>query len=389
MSEDSGRRDRSRRQRRDDQPWGRRRQSDGRKRRSYDPSREAPGQRSARPRRRSENEEHTERGARQGDHRGEPHSSRRGSRGRGDNRDARPDRGERSFEGRPEPREFRGGRGGTRGAGRSDRGGREREFTEAERLQHALRPVRERHEDPELPESVRVADLPAGARNELKTLEKANAEQVARHLAMVARLIHTDPELAHQHAISASRRAGRIPVVRETLAMTSYRLGDFAQALREFRTYRRLTGSDTHLALMIDCQRGLGRPARGLELAREANQSNFNAQQRVHTAIALSGARLDLGQTQQALIELEIPELNPDRAFIWSGELFRAYAAVLSDLGRQREASQWEQRADEADAAIDSAMAADGIEVFEVEEVDIDDDTEADVTPGSDAEAEK
>ncbi|MEZ5214574.1 MAG: hypothetical protein R2692_07705 [Microbacterium sp.] len=83
-----------------------------------------------------------------------------------------------------------------------------------------------------LPADVTPQDLASAARNELKTLSKENAEQVARHLAMAARLIDDDPQLAHQHALAASRSAGRIAVVRETVAITAYAIGDFALAVR-------------------------------------------------------------------------------------------------------------------------------------------------------------
>ena len=46
--------------------------------------------------------------------------------------------------------------------------------------------------------------------------------------------------------------------------------------------------------------------------------------------------------------ELEIPELDPDRAFEWSPALFGARAAVLEDLGRHDEAAFWTQRAEVA-----------------------------------------
>src|SRR5690606_15853776 len=65
---------------------------------------------------------------------------------------------------------------------------------------------RPRHNDPEIPEEVVPQDLPTTARNELKTLSKENADEVARHLAMAAKLIDEDPPLAHQHALAASRR---------------------------------------------------------------------------------------------------------------------------------------------------------------------------------------
>ena len=266
------------------------------------------------------------------------------------------------------PRPSGTGRGGTRGGGRSDRGGAAREFTEAERMQHALRPVRSEHTDPEIPDTVTAKDLNPGARNELKTLDKDLADLVARHLAAVSILIDSDPELAHQHAISASRRAGRIPVVRETLAITSYILGDYAGALRELRTYRRLSGSENQLAMMIDCERGLGRPEKALETGRSVPREKLPADVQVQVAIAMSGARLDLGQTQQALFELEIPQLDPTKAFSYSPELFGCYANVLEDLGRDQDAQLWRKRAEQAEAALDDEFGSnDTIEVVEID----------------------
>lgn len=260
-------------------------------------------------------------------------------------------------------------RGGTRGGGRSDRGGRDREFTEAERLQHELRPVRAEHDDPPIPDDVTPKDLHPSARNELKTLQAETQEVVARHLAMVVALIEDDPERAHQHAISASRRAGRIPVAREMLAATAYRTGDYALALRELRTHRRLSGSQGNIALMVESERALGRPQKALETGLEADRTGLNAEQRAQLAIAMSGARLDLGQTQQALFELEIAELDPNRAFSYSPELFAAYASVLEELGREAEASKWRERAERAADALDEVFSAnDQLEVYEIYE---------------------
>src|SRR5690606_10336253 len=123
---------------------------------------------------------------------------------------------------------------------RGDKSARERETPE-DRDPFGTRSVRAHHEAPDIPESVVPGDLDRIARNELKTLSKENAEGVARHLVMAARLIEDDPALAHRHATSAARRAGRIGVVRETLAITAYAIGDFALALRELRAYRRIT----------------------------------------------------------------------------------------------------------------------------------------------------
>jgi tetratricopeptide (TPR) repeat protein len=231
----------------------------------------------------------------------------------------------------------------------------------------ALRSVRTRHDDPDIPADVEPRDLDKVARNELKTLNKENAEAVARHLVMAARLIDEDPELAHRHAISASRRAGRIAVVRETVAITAYSIGDYAMALRELRTHRRLSGSNEQLALIIDSERGLGRPDKALEEGRAIDRSTLSPTAQVATAIAMSGARLDLEDVEGALRELEIPQLDPNIAYSWSPDLFHAYAEVLEELGREDEAERWRERAETAERALTGED--DTVDVFE-EEID-------------------
>jgi hypothetical protein len=238
--------------------------------------------------------------------------------------------------------------------------------------------ARRRERGPEIPEDVTARDLNGAARNELKTLSKENAEEVARHLVMAARLIDDDAPLAHEHALAASRRAGRIGVVRETVAITAYATGDFALALRELRTYRRISGKDDQIALMVDSERGVGRSDRALEVGRAVDRSALPTDVRVELAIAMSGARLDLGQTERALQELDIPELDPHRAFSWSPGLFAARAAVLEELGRHDEAAEWQRRAEIAADAL-GALDADHeeIEVEEIEEIESDEELPA------------
>lgn len=250
---------------------------------------------------------------------------------------------------------------------RGDSSARERETPE-DRDPFGIRSVRAPHQAPEIPADVTPNDLDRIARNELKTLSKENQEGVAQHLVMAARLIDDDPELAHQHAISAARRAGRIGVVRETLAITAYATGDYALALRELRTYRRITGRDDQLPMMVDSERGMGRPDRALELGRSVPRSTLAVPVQVELAIAMSGARLDLGNPEAALIELEIPQLDPSTAYSFSPALFDAYATVLEELGRADEAALWHRRADVAAEALDETDPADDlIEVVEEE----------------------
>ncbi len=234
--------------------------------------------------------------------------------------------------------------------------------------------------DPEIPEEITARDLHPSARNELKTLSKENAESVARHLAMAARSIDDDPERAHAHALAASRRAGRIAVVRETVAITAYALGDYALALRELRTYRRISGRDDQIALMVDSERGVGRPDRAVEVGRAVDRAELPTHARVELAIALSGARLDLGEPERALSELDIPELDPEHAFEWSPALFQARATVLEELGRADEAAEWHRRAVIAADALDEAAGGTDEEIIVVEEFDDPDDHTLDVS---------
>ncbi|WP_337007016.1 hypothetical protein [Microbacterium sp. LB12] len=206
---------------------------------------------------------------------------------------------------------------------------------------------------------------------------------MARHLAMASRLIDEDPALAHEHALAASRRAGRIAIVRETLGITAYATADFALALRELRTYRRISGKDDQIALMVDSERGIGRSDRALETGRAVDRSALETPVRVALAIAMSGARLDQGDLELALGELEIPELDPDRAFEWSPALFSARAAVLEDLGRTEEAAFWAHRAEVAAEALGIDEAGDEeifIEDSMIEGEFLDDDDEAEST---------
>jgi hypothetical protein len=227
--------------------------------------------------------------------------------------------------------------------------------------------VRPRHDDPDIPAGIEPRDLDKGARAELKTLSRENADMVAMHLVAASQLLEDDPELAHRHAMSAARRAGRVAVVRETLAITAYATGDFALALRELRTFRRISGSNDQLPLMVDSERGVGRPDRALEVGRAVDRAELPAAVQVGLAIAMSGARLDLEQPELALAELEIPQLDPDRAFSYSPALFSAYAEVLDELGRGAEASAWRARADRAEEALGEPAESELVEIYEVE----------------------
>ena len=194
---------------------------------------------------------------------------------------------------------------------------------------------------------------------ELGSLDERNRPWVAKHLVMAGRLLDIDPQLSFEHALAASRRGGRLGCVREAVGLTAYAAGHYGDALREFRTYRRITGDDTHLPEMVDCERAQGRHAKALELAAEVDPQRLDRAVRVELVIVLSGIHRDLGDVDSALSVLRIPELDRQRGFSFSPRLFRAYADALDEAGRGAEAGQWRQQARVAERALGIGEFAD------------------------------
>ena len=217
-------------------------------------------------------------------------------------------------------------------------------------LRSANRPDRER--SPQIDEDVTGKELDRATQHQIKTLEDNSADWVARHLVMAGRLLDEEPEVAFQHALAASRRGGRLAAVREAVGLTAYAAGHYGEALREFRTYRRISGSNMHLPVMADCERGLGRPDRALDMARSEEAQDLDAPGKVELAIVAAGARTDLGQLDAAVSELEIAQLDINRAFSYSPRLFRAYADALTAAGREAEAGKWQRQALVAEKAL-------------------------------------
>jgi hypothetical protein len=106
----------------------------------------------------------------------------------------------------------------------------------------------------------------------------------------------------------------------------------------------------------------------------------------VELAIAMSGARIDLGNPTAALGELEIPQLDPSTAYTWSPALYSAYAATLEELGRQDEADEWWARVDRAAAALAEAADENAWETVDVVEETLEVEEHADAGELDDAE---
>jgi hypothetical protein len=212
-----------------------------------------------------------------------------------------------------------------------------------------LTPKKPRLPEPAIPDDVTGFELDRSVKNQLRTLSKENAVGVGQHLVMVAAFLDTDIEAAQAHAETAVRRAGRVPAAREALGLVHYRKGEWAKALSEFRTARRLSGSSHMLPFMVDAERGLGRPERALDLAASSEAATLTRAERIELAIVVSGIRRDLGQYEAAVVGLQLPELTVGSREAWAPRLFYAYAEALLAKGDDVGARRWFGHSDGAD----------------------------------------
>ncbi|AKK05860.1 hypothetical protein CMUST_07670 [Corynebacterium mustelae] len=259
------------------------------------------------------------------------------------------DRREEGFGGETGRRDDRnrGRRHGSDDRRHSNRGGSKRNKS----VIHAQRPgyreerINKRVNEPDLPSDLDIRDLDPLVLQDLKVLSKENSTAVAKHMLMAALLMEDDPQLALRHARTAKDRAGRVSVVRETCGIAAYHAGEWKEALSELRAARRMSGGPGLLAVMADCERGLGRPEKAIELAKTEDLSSLSIADRIELGIVVSGARQDLGQVDSAIIALE--ELKPDPSKIalsWA-RLSYAYADALLAAGRVPEARTWFENA--------------------------------------------
>ena len=198
-----------------------------------------------------------------------------------------------------------------------------------------------RPQGPPIPAEIEAKQLSPEIRGELTTLDRGTADVVARHLVAAGELLDDDPEAALEHASAARARSGRIAAVREAVGIAAYHCGDWAQALAELRAARRMGSRSPLLPLVADCERGVGRPERAIELSRTPEAAQLTGDDADEMRIVVAGARSDLGQHEQALAALSTPQLDPARTGQTAARLFYVYAETLLALGRNQDALQW------------------------------------------------
>ena len=173
---------------------------------------------------------------------------------------------------------------------------------------------------------------------------------VARHLVAADRSLERgDLDAAVAHVAAAKRRAARVRAVREAVAEVSYYAGDYAAAAAEFRAVIRMSGDQSYLPMLADCERGLGRPQKAVDLIRPVDLRTVDPELRVELLLVLAGARADLGQVDAAVVTLNVPELTRLPQGDARARLQAGYAGFLEQAGRATDAESWWRKAAESD----------------------------------------
>ncbi|MEU7342003.1 tetratricopeptide repeat protein [Streptomyces sp. NPDC007074] len=234
-----------------------------------------------------------------------------------------------------------------------------------------------------IPDDVTGDEIDKDVRQELLSLPKGLAEEVSRNLVMVARLIDEDPEGAYAYSRIALRLASRVAAVREAAGFAAYASQKYSEALAEFRAARRMTGNVDLWPVMADCERGMGRPEKALDMAGAPDVQKLDKAGQVEMRLVAAGARRDMGQLDAAIVTLQSPELASHSVQPWTARLRYAYADALLAAGREDEAREWFAKAVESDKdgstdASDRLAELDGVEFVDALVEDDEDEDGAD-----------
>ncbi|MGW7275370.1 hypothetical protein ACWGH5_33205 [Streptomyces sp. NPDC054864] len=224
-----------------------------------------------------------------------------------------------------------------------------------------------------IPDDVTGHEIDKDVQQELQSLPKGLAEDVARNLVMVANLLDEDPEQAYEYSRIALRLASRVAAVREAAGFAAYATQKYSEALGEFRAAKRMTGSVELWPVMADCERGMGRPEKALDMAGAPEVQKLDKPGQVEMRLVAAGARRDLGQIDAAIVTLQGPELASNSVQPWTARLRYAYADALLAAGREDESREWFAKVIESDKdgstdASDRLAELDGVEFVDVME---------------------
>jgi tetratricopeptide (TPR) repeat protein len=175
--------------------------------------------------------------------------------------------------------------------------------------------------------SVKGGQLPKWVREEIiRSTPKDRREPALAHLAKAMESFADERYPAAANDLrKAKQLSPRSATVRELLGLSAYRSGKWEEALRELRTFRRLTGDLIHYPVEMDCLRALDRAEHVIKAWDRLQGQEISATINHEARVVYASFLLDQGRARDAW-----PIIKPGRlvASPTQGELRRWYVAA-------------------------------------------------------------
>lgn len=156
--------------------------------------------------------------------------------------------------------------------------------------------------------------------------------------------------VARDRLLRAKAISTRSETVRELLGLSLYRLGNWEEALRELRAYRRIAGDTTHLAVEMDCLRALGRDNDVPKVWAMLRELGASKAAEVELRVVYGSFLLDQGRPRDAWKVTDPGRIHPDAH---ENDLRQWYVAARAAvaLGDMKTADQLRKAIEDRDIA--------------------------------------
>lgn len=198
-------------------------------------------------------------------------------------------------------------------------------------------------------------EVPRAVRREIRRAvgRAEDADEVLRHLAVgTGHLEERDGDAALPFLRWAKHLAPRVGAVREALGVALYLAEDYAGALTELQTYRRVTGSVDQNHVLADCHRALGRGVEKVaELIEEMRgDPEVPLERKVEGDIVWASTLADAGDVGagRAVLRPTLDRVEDDEPTEAHLRLWYVAGDLAERAGAGAEARRWFQRIDEA-----------------------------------------
>lgn len=179
--------------------------------------------------------------------------------------------------------------------------------------------------------SVKGGQLPKWVRDEItRSTPKDRRQPALNHLVSA---MESFADERYPTAVGELRKAKelspRSATIRELLGLSAYRSGNWDEALRELRTFRRLTGDLIHYPVEMDCLRALERPDDVIKAWERLQDYDISPTINHEARVVYASFLLDEGRPRDAW-----PVIKPGRlvASPSPGELRRWFVAARAAL---------------------------------------------------------